>query len=174
LGYPGQGSDHIVDNVITYCNTFGNPKVIYVMLPDYGRMKSWDSHSHSFRTIYPDNKNKSSEDQRDLHDFLLNCTRSVERLSDYCTINNISLFVTSWDAPTSYILSKLNLKSFTSLYDSDQNPQLLYKLDYETEIEPYSDYQFLFDAADDQHYGLVGQLSFAKNIYEKSKELGMI
>jgi hypothetical protein len=174
LGYPGQGADHIVDNIITYCNTFGNPKTIYVLLPDYGRMKSWDSKSQSFRTIFPDNKTKHSANQTDLHDFLLEYVRSIQRLSDYCTINNISLFMTSWDAPTSYLISKLNLKNFISIYDSDGNPQLLHRLDYELEVTPYTDLEFLFDAADEQHYGLVGQLSFAKNIYEISKELGMI
>ena len=174
LGYPGQGSDHIVDNIISYCNKFGNPKFIYVLLPDYGRMKSWDSNSQSFKTIYAENEINYSSDQLDLHNFLLEYVRSIQRLKDYCTINNISLFLTSWDAPTSYIISRLNLKSFISLYNSEKNPQLLYPLDYKTEVEPYSDYDFLFDAADNQHYGLMGQLSFAKTIYEKSKELGMI
>jgi hypothetical protein len=174
LGYPGQGADHIVDNIIKYCNTFGNPKIIYVLFPDYGRMKSWDSRSKSFKTIYPDNKTRNSANQTDPHDFLLEYVRSIQRLSDYCVINDIFLFMTSWDAPTSYLISKLNLKNFITIYDSDENPQLLHSLDYELEVEPYTNREFLFNAADEQHYGLVGQLSFAKNIYEKSKELGMI
>jgi hypothetical protein len=174
LGYPGKGADHIVDNIITYCNTFGNPNTVYVLLPDYGRMKSWDSQSKSFTTIFPDNKEKHSANQTDLHDFLLEYIRSIQRLSDYCTINNISLFMTSWDAPTSYLVSKLKLKNFIPIYDSDGNPQLLHSLDYELEVEPHTGREFLFDAADELHYGLVGQMSFAKNIYEISKELGMI
>ncbi len=174
LGYPGQGADHIVDNVISYCNIFGNPKMIYVLLPDYGRMKSWDSNKQSFNTIYANAEEGLYKDKIDLHNFLLESVRSIQRLSDYCTINNITLFITTWDAPTSYILSRLNLKSFISIYNSEKNPQLLYPLDYELEVEPYSDYNFLFDAADNQHYGLMGQLAFAKTIYEKSKELGVI
>jgi hypothetical protein len=174
LGYPGNGTDHIVDNIIGYCNNFGNPNIIYVLLPDYGRMKYWDSNLQSFETIYSNSEIDYSLNQKDLHDFLLECVRSIQRLEYYCTINNISLFLTSWDAPTSYILSKLNLKCFISLYNSEENPQLLYPLDYKTEVEPYSGCDFLFDAADSQHYGLMGQLSFAKTIYEKSKETGVI
>jgi len=157
LGSPGDSVQNICINAIQYCLNTKMPKEIFCLFPDFFRSKvvvdkefykskvnrgdigkkDWLDHIFCNPTIIKDNKSffmqvddKSYiEDSTSPHQLILNSVNYIYMLESFCLSNNIKLYWTTWNGPTSFILQELSklenfkLKNFTCFYPDDFNLQ---------------------------------------------------
>jgi hypothetical protein len=76
LGNPGSSTKESVDKIFSYIELFGNPDVIFLLMPSAER----DFRKNSYEDLY----------------------LSTNRLIEHCNNNNIKLFLSSWDLREHY------------------------------------------------------------------------
>lgn len=150
LGNPGASVETICTNIIQYCLTNKMPKEIFCMFPDFFRsMVVVDKEFYKSKVnrgalgtrdyleyIYCNPKmvrvdrsvfmeiedHKYIEDSTSPHQLILNSINFIYILESFCLLNNIKLYWTTWNTPSSWVLEELlkmenfKLKNFTSLY----------------------------------------------------------
>jgi hypothetical protein len=157
LGGPGASVESICFNIIQYCLNTKMPKEIFCLMPDFfrsmivvdkefykskvnrGLMGTLDPLGYVFCNpkVIKDGKSffmevedkKYVEDSISPHQLIMNSIRYIYMLEAFCSSNNIKLYWSVWDPPSSYILEELvknkdfKLKNFSSFYppDSDYN-----------------------------------------------------
>lgn len=153
LGNPGDSVENICMNIIQYCLNTKMPKEIFCFFPDFfrsvvvvdkefyrsrvnrGSMGTKDSLERVFCNpkIIQDKKSffmeienqKYIEDSTSPHQLIVDSIKFIYILESFCLSNNIKLYWTTWNIPSSYILEELQqmenfkLKNFTSFYPPD-------------------------------------------------------
>lgn len=153
LANPGDSIETICMNIIQYCLNTKMPKEIFCFFPDFFRSKivvdkefykskvnrgaigTRDDLEYIFcnpkitredKQFYMEIEDKGFvEDSTSPHQLILNSINFIYILEAFCLSNNIKLFWTTWDVPSSLILEELSkmknfkLKNFTLIYPSD-------------------------------------------------------
>jgi hypothetical protein len=155
IGIGASGLCDQVSNMFKYFNTYGNPDVIFFMIPDEGRFyhykKSSDQISHSF--IEDEYKNF----------MLFIYSQYYMMLESYCKSNNIKLFSTSYVTNTQNYFKQ----RFKTFYPIDS--QSLYNFVF-NKIEKNKELKYLEKARDNMHYGSAYHEYWADhffNLYKK-------
>jgi hypothetical protein len=141
LGSPGASVETICTTLIQYCLNNKMPKQIFCLMPDFFRSivvvdkefyKSKTKRSHvgnkdNLEMIFCNPKmirTKNAifmeiedaayiEDATSPHQLILDSINFIYILESFCLTNNISLYWTTWDVKTSWIMEELkNLKDF--------------------------------------------------------------
>ena len=141
LGNPGASIETICNNIIQYCMNSSMPKEIFCLMPDFFRSmvvvdrefykpkisdKRIEQRDELILTFcnpdvrqYRDSvlmkvtDKKYIEDATSPHQLILNAVNSIYILESFCSLNNIKLYWTTWDFPSSLIMRKLvTLKNF--------------------------------------------------------------
>lgn len=117
LSYPGFGAETIIPNIFKYCKNFGLPQIIFILIPDIPRGLGFDEHrtDHFIPNIKVDYKNKKLKDDLSAEEMYGAFINILRMLDIFCEINNIKLFIGTWDTDTDLILQKSNLNSFVSV-----------------------------------------------------------
>lgn len=153
LSSSGASVQSICNSIITYCINNKMPKAIFCLFPDFFRSlivadkEFYKSKKFSKSTIENENllltycgptiffkdeniymeikNNKYIEDSRSPHQLILDSFNSIAMLEMFCLSNNIKLFWTTWDIPTSNIIKELSkldnfkLKKFINYYEKE-------------------------------------------------------
>lgn len=165
LGYPGGSASKIILNVLKYCHNYGNPKEIFILLPDYSRTIKYDKKNKELlphiAINYLDN---DVDDGVVLQESLFEFQSYCRILSIYCQSNNIKLYISSWDEATTSVMSKISLDNFyifdfkaMDYFLNSFNPKSLV-------VEGFEDY--IWDGRDKNHHGLIFHEWFANNFIE--------
>ena len=150
LGSPGASVESICFEIIQYCMNSKMPKEIFCFFPDFfrsnvvvdkefykskvnrGEMGTRNELEQIFcnpriiqkkRSFFMEVENqKYIEDSTSPHQLILDSTKFIYILESFCLSNNINLYWSTWNTPSSYVLEELNkmenfkLKNFTSFY----------------------------------------------------------
>ena len=150
LANPGDSVENICTNTMQYCLNTKMPKAIFCFFPDFfrsnvivdkefyksrvnrGEMGTRDILEQIFcnprimqkkRSFFMEVENqKYIEDSTSPHQLILDSIKFIYILESFCLSNNIDLYWSTWNTPTSYVLEELNkmenfkLKKFTSFY----------------------------------------------------------
>jgi hypothetical protein len=150
LANPGDSVENICMNAMQYCLNTKMPKVIFCFFPDLfrsnvvvdkefyrsrvnrGEMGTRDVLEQIFcnprimqdkRSIFMEVEDrKYIEDSTSPHQLISDSIKFIYILESFCLSNNIKLYWSTWNTPSSYILEELNemqnfkLKNFTSFY----------------------------------------------------------
>jgi hypothetical protein len=150
LGSPGDSIENICVNTIQYCLNTKIPKTIFCFFPDFfrsnvivdkefykskvnrGDMGKRDALEQIFcnpivlqenRSLFMEVEDKKYiEDSISPHQLILDSIKFIYLLESFCLSNNIELYWSTWNTPTSCILEELSkienfkLKNFTSFY----------------------------------------------------------
>jgi hypothetical protein len=165
LGYPGGSASKIISNVFKYCYTYGNPKEIFILLPDYSRVLKYDKKNKELLPHIAINY-LSNEVEPDtiLEESLFEFQNYCRLLSIYCKSNNINLYISSWDDATTAVMSKVNLNNFYC-FNFKKMDSFLNSFDTESLIKKGFE-EYLWDGRDKNHHGLVFHQWFANNFIE--------
>jgi hypothetical protein len=150
IGIGASGLCDQVSNMFKYFNIYGNPDIIFFMIPDGGRFyhyeESSDQISHSF-----------IEDEYKNFIFFL-YTQYYLMLESYCKSNNIKLFSFSYVSKT----QKYFEKKFKTFYSIDFKDMTDFVFNY---AENNRGTNYLTKARDDMHYGVAYHEYWANFIY---------
>lgn len=158
LGSPGASVESICLNLIQHCLNNKMPKEIFCLFPDFFRSmvvvdkefyKSGVKRENvgtedylelmfcnpTIRTdgdaVVMETKDKRNiEDSVSPHQLILNAVNYIYILESFCLLNNIKLYWTTWDKPSSMIMEQLSklegfkLKNFVPFYPKDTSGQL--------------------------------------------------
>jgi hypothetical protein len=150
LASPGASVESICFDIIQYCSNTKMPKAIFCFFPDFfrsnvivdkefykskvnrGDMGTKDILEQIFcnptimqrkRSIFMEVEDqKYIEDSTSPHQLILDSIKFIYILESFCLSNNIDLYWSTWNTPSSYILEELSkmqnfkLKNFTSFY----------------------------------------------------------
>jgi hypothetical protein len=150
LGSPGASVESICTNIIHYCMNNKMPKEIFCLFPDFfrsmvvvdrefykskikrGEIGTIDAlefiycNPKIFRdkdSVFMEIENqKYIEDSVSPHQLILDSVNFIYILESFCLTNNIKLYWTTWDLPTSLVMQELlslenfKLKNFISLF----------------------------------------------------------
>ncbi len=152
LGSPGASVETVCLNIIQYCSNNKMPKEIFCLFPDFFRRmvvedpefyKSKRSPSivegdlgftfcnpevyvHKDEVLMAIEDKTYIEDYTSPHQLILNSVNLIYILESFCSLNEIKLYWTTWDIPTSVIMNTLiqnkdfKLKNFRSFYPPDE------------------------------------------------------
>lgn len=89
LSFLGGSTELIIFNIFMYCKSFGNPDIIFLLLPDSGRKIILNNKQYQ-------NYANPNEDEHSRKLSLLNSYFYIKMLEQYCSSNNIKLIWSSW------------------------------------------------------------------------------
>ena len=158
LGNPGGSVSTICNHIIQYCMNNKMPKEIFCLMPDFLRsMVVVDKEFYKSEVrrenvgkedylelmfcnpkiktdgniVVMETKDKRNiEDSTSPHQLILNAVNSIYILESFCLINNIKLYWTTWDRPSSMVMEELSrledfkLKNFVPFYPKNATDQL--------------------------------------------------
>lgn len=158
LGNPGGSVATICNQIIHYCMNNKMPKEIFCLMPDFWRnmvvvdkefyksgVKRKNIGTRDFlelmfcnpnvkadgNIVVMETKDKQNiEDSISPHQLILNSVNYIYILESFCLLNNIKLYWTTWDRPSSMIIEQLatlenfKLKNFVPFYPKGSGNQL--------------------------------------------------
>jgi hypothetical protein len=158
LGNPGGSVATICKHIISYCMNNKMPKEIFCLMPDFARSmvvvdkefyrsgvnrKDVGTGNHlqlmfcnpriktDGKTVVMETRDKRNiEDSVSPHQLILDAVDYIYILESFCLVNNIKLYWTTWDAPSSMVMEELSsledfkLKNFVPLYPKNSGDQL--------------------------------------------------
>lgn len=142
ISFPGGSSFKIISNIFKFCDVYGIPKYIFVLLPDYMRQDKYNyinhdssssnspKHSSEAKEIM-DKKNIHSTNSQLLKDRIDSGSSDEEGfyvmytmmniLKTFCKTNGIKLYMSSWDWMSNKRFLQLNIdRYYGSKYDEAQ------------------------------------------------------
>lgn len=158
LGSPGASVQSICTNIIQYCLNNKMPKEIFCLFPDFfrsmvvvdkefyqTRRNNWAEKRNYLEYVFCNptinlyNSNsffmeikdqKYIEDSVSPHQLILNSINYIHALEAFCLSNDIKLYWTTWDLPTSLIMENLvklkdfKLKNFAPFFPPNTEKQV--------------------------------------------------
>lgn len=177
LGKSGWGWSRIVLNSLIYFNKYGYPDVYFILLPNHQRkfyyredLKSMPKISEwIYFQVYPDvldipKLDKTSTPKEYLEDFVFFLI-NWKTFCELCKSNNVKLIFSTWDGIDSMSLNNNLFDEYLALEESKLHKYI--NEYYETHAIKKDDYK-----KRDGHNGRVFHHFYAKEFYEKYKELG--
>jgi hypothetical protein len=141
LSYLGGSIELIINNIYKYCDEFGNPDVVFMLLPELCRHISW--HRDEYYSIVPD-KFYNSIDKNNTIYRNYNIIRSLEI---YCKSAGIKFIWSSWADHENDLLLSLGFKNYVYLNEEIINDNAK---NYHEESDKY-----FYAARDKNHPGLI-------------------
>ena len=166
LSIPGWSIQAIVDNLFKYFYTYGNPKTLFVMFPDYNRLLLTSNRDFCKVSGYNTNPplvqvhhaimsdtlvNDRPEYSKKPYEFtnfitpeyaLLETFRSINALVSYCKGANIKLIWSTWDYVTNNVIEivkeRFNKTSYDSYVFTEFSPNIDCSGDLKPVINSYS------------------------------------
>lgn len=157
LGNPGGSVSTICKHIIHYCMNNRMPKEVFCLMPDFVRnmvvvdkefyrsgVKREDVGTNDYlelmfcnptiktdgSIVVMETKDKRNiEDSVSPHQLILDVVNDIYVLESFCLLNNIKLYWTTWDRPSSMIMQELlklkdfKLKNFVPFYPKDARDQ---------------------------------------------------
>lgn len=105
----GWNTSQIVADAIVYCNSYGMPKYMFLLFPDYTR------ETINFKMDMDKLHDKDKEYINLLQErsiFL-----AIMAIESFCETNNIELVYSTWHGGTTQLLARWNLKNYVPLFD---------------------------------------------------------
>lgn len=168
LAYPGFGIDVITHNIFKYIDNYGIPDVIFLLIPDYFRLIQY---SPEDLVIHPniviDYRTGTLKGDYFTEELFFIYQRYVRILDIMCRVNNIKLYIGTWDSKTDAELKQLGVDSFkTILFDFNK---LLDSSHYQkiAESTAKEDKPYLYDSRDGDHPGILIHEYFAQRFLER-------
>jgi hypothetical protein len=143
-----------VINMFKYFNLYGNPDVIFFMLPDGGRFYSYEINSKEINHAFVEDK------YIDFVFFLY--SQYYFMLQSYCISNNIKLFSITYLTKT----QKYFEKKFKTFYNIDFQDMTNFVFN---EIEINKNLKYLDIARDNMHYGSAYHKYWANHMFNLYK-----
>jgi hypothetical protein len=173
ISFLGGGADKIVGNILKYCNKFGNPDIIIVLLNDFTRHVTYDEADNQFlsKINLEYSKNPVSiPDNLNAYDFFIQTQNYIRILEIYCNANNIKLFIASIDSGTTIALSNVDLKNFKLLNLTDEINKNINNNNFPTKkTVPKKYHKYLIKARDNHHDGIINNFLIKNFFIEKIK-----
>ena len=161
LGQSNTGYHQIIGNFLTYVEKYGKPDYLFVLLPNIQR-----------RYIYLEEENRWVYDSSEPHinDYISVFpvwAKTWQSFINYCKINEIKLFWSTWDAKDrGYIeLSLLSQESFVPI-NVDNDPEIISQMLEAKSLTKKEIY------ARDEHPGPLLNYLWSKNFLDKLKKDG--
>lgn len=170
LGFPGGSCFKILNNISKYINLYGKPNIIFVLLPDYIRQEKYtalpkrllDIDTSQSKKFYvnvfesaEERLNKGIVDEEGMY----LCYHHIMILQNLCKLNDIKLFISSWDEMTNKRLLELNIEGYFDIaYDKSDH----FINDHIKDNSDIIEKKYLFDARDKMHPGYMVHLYTAK------------
>ena len=172
LSSVGRSIQTICFEIIKFCNTYGNPETVVVMLPDSQRCVRYDfqQSKHFVYALHP--KKIDEEDQVQIDSLLANSFQAYRMLEIFCDMNNIKLFAYSWNSDLEQSFADFGFKTFHS-FEANEFAKLVASHEQTLKKE---DLRFSIYARDgvlpkSGHPGISLHLAWSDIIYNKIKEL---
>jgi hypothetical protein len=122
LSIPGDSVDNIIFNVFKFFNKYGNPKNLFIMLPNVERSSivSNDGSRIIIRHYAEYNEKERNTDmtnmvKHNLSASFLFSVNLIRILEQYCDMAGINLKWTTWDKSSGILYNNLNMKNFFDL-----------------------------------------------------------
>lgn len=125
LSHVARNISTICFEIIKYCNQYGNPKNIVVMLPDMNRSVKYSLDDKSYVFSMFGKNGTVYKDLSDYKELQLYAFQYYTMLESFCIKNNINLFAFSWDKNTEKFMIDRNAKNFYSIDHDDLSTKIL-------------------------------------------------
>lgn len=182
LSFCSGGYQKIILNIFKYCKQFGNPDIIFLLLPNTSRELKFLGYNevdaedlklinimHCVEIGYPypweekeidDKKNYTFTYLEHHKQMFMNSFIMVKMLEQYCYSNKISLYMGSWDKYQKFLLENIeSLDRFYKIFNKDYE-----KYTYENKNRKE---EYLFFARDGQHLGILDSEFIANRFFEE-------
>jgi hypothetical protein len=159
LGIPGTSMYNQVSQIFKYCNTYGNPDVIFYAIPDLGRFYGYDKKGDNILNAFYKGESRKILKALAFQYYLM--------LDTYCKTNNINLYAFTWvpsEADTYEDFDKSNISSFDTFYKYKTKDCAQFVIDYKKNNK---EKKFIEMARDNDHLGIAYHEYWAKFIYEE-------
>jgi hypothetical protein len=104
------GFQKIIMNCLLYVKEFGKPDAFVVLFPDVARVFKWLDNQNSYTIEWKDLNHLEIKDNRKLFmDSIIDFMLYINIFEEYCRINNIKLFWSTWSRLENSVLSELDL-----------------------------------------------------------------
>jgi hypothetical protein len=134
IGKAGLSCSMIIKNIFNYIKLFGKPETLFVIFPDHNRFLSWsienENYTHLFLAANKDvakklfDKSKiytKSEKEIDIKINQFYNELMITILNDFCKINNIKLYWSSWNRNCYEDFSKTyDIDGYLDIYNTDE------------------------------------------------------
>jgi len=192
LAIPGTGVFEIVTNIFKYINKYTKPDVIFINLPHVGRFYSLLEVSREennvkfasefnlkqlirnpnigvyYNSIYNYAKNEKDGDETShaaVIEKYINVYQYLMMLEIFCKLNNIQLYIYSHNTFSNFILSQVDLSSFSIMEKDLDNGRGFFKLVQEY-ISNNKDDKFALTGRDGVHGGTGYHHAWASLAYD--------
>lgn len=166
VSFPGASAPKIISNIFKYIDLYGNPDIIFLVLPDMFRYHyplEDGTRFHPHITYTPGLQiEKEAYPFRGMYEFV----QSYRFLSTICKTNNIKLFATSWDNLANFKMNLLEYPTYDIL-DYSKLEEFIDGVDMKS-LEHY-DKDFYIAASDKIHPGLLNQMFIADHFIQRIK-----
>jgi lysophospholipase L1-like esterase len=157
IGMGGVSTQLIIKNVVNFIKEYGKPDYIFLMLPDLGRLVEYEDELY-FNNVLSKDINLETLFFYDANILML--------FEEFCSTNNIKLFLMSWHYQTYKLYNETGLKLYKIL---DHGLEAIY---FTKNIKQYRD-PLLFRGSDGVHPGGLWNWAVADMIikyYEEEKK----
>jgi hypothetical protein len=187
IGTPGKSIFDIVASTFKYMDSYGNPDIIFLDLPDLNRFYALNSdNSDEFdkpmgpqELFYALNENyrhslvkRESTVSMFVHTLAIYTYQYLMFLEVYCKSHNIELYIFSYVRGTDAFLELCNLDNYYSTTDQEGLAKI------EQEVFEYSnshkDDKFTMVARDGRHYGTGFHYVWANMLYDLRKKVNNV
>jgi hypothetical protein len=187
IGTPGKSIFDIVASTFKYMDSYGNPDIIFLDLPDLNRFYALNSdNSHELdkpmgpqELFYALNENyrhslvkRESTVSMFVHTLAIYMYQYLMFLEVYCKSHNIELYIFSYVRGTDAFLELCNLDNYYSTTDQEGLAKI------EQEVFEYSnshkDDKFTMVARDGRHYGTGFHYVWANMLYDLRKKVNNV
>lgn len=173
ISHPGWSAFQIISNVFLYLRNFKKPTEIYILLPDEGRTLGYSiiEKSHGTFVLVPGKENIDPETKEDLMiSNAIHVKNYLLMLEEYCRVQNIKLFVTTWNA-NNFINRNYKFSSRYQPYTLDSALRFIKKYQ-----EEHPNDEFIFYARDRSqeipgHHGTGHHAYWAEMFYKIRQEI---
>ena len=155
LSISATGACDQIFNLFKYFKEYGNPNVIFFMIPDNERFYDYDKNLKMINNIFVEEKERET--------ILFVYQQYYMMLEDYCKSNNIELFSFTYNLK----VQEKFYKKFKTFYAIDYRILNNFIFDY---IEENKNFEYTQNARDDSHMGTAYHEYWSNFIYEKYKK----
>jgi hypothetical protein len=160
VAYPGGGVDVITNNIYKYCDIYGNPDAIFLLIPEASRKILWGNDKYysiiSPYERYPYDVNQGFENA------VYSTYHYMHNLEIFCNKLNIKLMWSSWHQEEARLYNNMNFKNYIHI----EHDEIIKKANNYKEINsPYYG-----SARDNCHPGLMFSDGVSSIFLEKINE----
>lgn len=157
VAYPGGGIDVIINNIFQYCDIYGTPDIIFMLIPETSRKFSW-ARDRYYSLISPYNGEYFFDSHGGFENALYYSYNLIKNLEIFCNKMGIKLIWSTWVEKEGDFFKTMNFTNYVHITLNDLKKNL-------TNYQLISDKYFNM-ARDNSHPG-VGYSDSVSNIFLK-------